>query len=149
MNGDPPIQAEADRLIALEKKRKDETIWDFPDPGGTLKIPVISVDITEEFLLDVSRGRIILTKATYQTRWQSVVVLARLDLNGPAHRNPDGTEVPCPHLHLYREGFADKWARALNVGEFPGIGDLVNACDDFMRFCAVVELPNIQRTLFT
>jgi hypothetical protein len=133
----------------LQKRRRNETVWDFPAPGDSLKIPVISIDKTEEFLIDIGRSRIVLAKVTYQTRWQSVVILVRLDLNGPAHRNPDGTDVPCPHLHIYRQGFGDKWARPLDVGEFPGIGDLLTACDDFMAFCSVVLPPNIQRTLFT
>jgi hypothetical protein len=34
----------------------------------------------------------------------------RLDLDGPPHRNPDDEEIPWPHLHVYREGYGDKWA---------------------------------------
>ncbi|HEY7442131.1 MAG TPA: hypothetical protein VH701_06920 [Vicinamibacterales bacterium] len=26
---------------------------------------------------------------------------------GAPHRNPDDEEIPCPHLHLYREGYGD------------------------------------------
>jgi len=142
-------QAEADRLIGQDKSRKDDTVWDFPDAGSSLKVPLISVDGTEEFLLDVTRSQILVTKGTFQTRWQSVVILVRLDIDGPPHRNPDGTDIPCPHLHLYREGYGDKWARPVTVGEFPGLGDLFDTCTDFMTFCSVVTPPRIQRTLFT
>lgn len=30
------------------------------------------------------------------------------------HTNPDGTSVPTPHVHLFREGFDDKFAYPLN-----------------------------------
>lgn len=69
-------------------------------------------------------------------------------LAGPPHRNPDGQEIPCPHLHLYREGFADKWAQAIDPQVFQNPGDLWETLQDFMDFCRVVEPPNIQRGLF-
>jgi hypothetical protein len=61
-------------------------------------------------MLDLARGQIKLTKATYQNRARQAIVLMRLDLDGPPHRNPDDQEIPCPHLHFYREGYGDKWA---------------------------------------
>ena len=149
ISGAPPVQAEADRLIAMPKRRRDDTIWYFPGPGDSLKIPVIAVDKTEEFLIDIGRSRIVLNKVSYQARWQSVVILVRLDLAGAPHRNPDGAEIPCPHIHIYREGFADKWARPLAAVEFSSSGDIVVVCDEFMTFCSVVDLPDVQRTLFT
>jgi hypothetical protein len=45
------------------------------------------------------------TKATYQNSARQVIILMRLDLDRLPHRNPDDTEVPCPHLHQYREGY--------------------------------------------
>ncbi|MFW9280162.1 DUF6978 family protein [Glaesserella parasuis] len=26
--------------------------------------------------------------------------MVRLDIEGPPHRNPDGEEIICPHIHL-------------------------------------------------
>ena len=68
------------------------------------------MDGREEFLLDIRRARIDLAKGTYQNRGREVVILARLDFGGAPHRNPDGEEIGSPHIHLYREGFGDKWA---------------------------------------
>jgi len=59
-------QDEADVLIALEKHRVDENAWLFSAPGERLTIPLISHDKREHFMLDVSRGRIKLMKATNQ-----------------------------------------------------------------------------------
>ncbi|KJU85379.1 prophage protein [Candidatus Magnetobacterium bavaricum] len=38
------------------------------------------------------------------------IILLRLCFGGHPHRNPDDTEISSPHLHRYREGYADKWA---------------------------------------
>ena len=69
-------------------------------------------------MFDVTRAQIKLTKATYQNRARQAIILMRLDLDGPPHRNPDETEIPRPHLHIYREGFGDKWAIAEPVERY-------------------------------
>jgi hypothetical protein len=102
-------QAEADALIAMEKHRADDKQYLFPIPGEQLAMPLMSFDKRETFMLDITRSQIKLTKVTYQNPARQVILL-RLDLNGPPHRNPDDTEIPCPHLHIYREGYGDKWA---------------------------------------
>lgn len=112
-------------------------------------MPLTSQDKREDFLLDIYRGRIDLLKGTYQNRARQVIVLVRIDFGGAPHRNPDGNEVPCPHLHLYREGFGDKWAVPLPADKFPNIGDLWQTLEDFMLFCNVVDRPVIVRGLFT
>lgn len=77
-----------------------------------------------------------------------MVVLARLDFGAP-HRNPDDTEVGVPHLHLYREGFHDKWAHPVPDGMLSNPVDAWQCLLDFMRFCNVAEAPRITRGLFT
>ena len=111
-------QAEADALIAMAKHRVDGTEWDYPDLGGAASIPLVSADRREQFMLDLRRGGIDLAKGTYQNRGRQVVVLVRLDFGGAPHRNPDGEEIDSPHLHLYREGFGDKWAVPVPADDF-------------------------------
>src|SRR5205814_605626 len=101
-------QVEADGLIEMEKRFVDEKDWTFPAAGERIALALTSLDKRENFMLDITRARIKLTKATYQNRLRQAIVLMRLDLGGPPHRNPDGSEIPCPHLHVYREGFGDK-----------------------------------------
>ncbi|MDZ4798679.1 MAG: DUF1829 domain-containing protein [Bryobacteraceae bacterium] len=96
-------QDEADTLIAMEKQRTDDRAWAF-DPGARMSIPLASADKREICLLDVSRFQIKISKATYQNRARQTLILMRLDIDGPPHRNPDGEEIPCPHLHIYKEG---------------------------------------------
>jgi hypothetical protein len=141
-------QAEADALIALEKHRVDGTVWRIPIVGGGLSIPLQSADRREQFVLDIYRGRINLMKGTHQTRGRAVVVLVRLDFGGSPHRNPDGEEIGSPHLHVYREGFGDKWAMPVPLDVFANLHDLARTLDDFMDYCHVVSRPAIGRELF-
>ncbi len=141
-------QSEADMLIAMEKHRVNDDRWDYPGLGGAIFVPLISVNKRENFLLDISRGKIDLLKGTYQNRARQVIVLVRLDFGGQPHRNPDGEEIVSPHLHIYREGFGDKWAALIPADKFSDLSDLWQTLEDFMRFCNITRTPLIQRGLF-
>jgi hypothetical protein len=141
-------QVEADALIAMPKVRADADTRKYPALGGALTIPLTSADKRENFLLDISRGRIDLLRGKYQNRARHVIVLVRLDFGGPPHHNPDGTEVPCPHLHVYREGYGDKYAMPIPKAQFPDTGDLWEMLEDFMRYCNVTDPPFIEKGLF-
>ena len=142
-------QAEADAMIAMEKHRATEDRSDFPMGGQSLVLPLQSSDKREQFLLDLSRGRIDLLKVTMQNRGRQVVVLVRLDLGGAPHRNPDDEEIPAPHLHVYREGYGDKWAVPVPADRFHVTGDVWATLEDFLRFCNITQPPHIERGLFT
>jgi len=141
-------QNEADVLFELDKQFLGNERFTFPPLGGDLRIPLYSSDRREEFNLDITRSRVLLQKITLQTRARKAVILARLDLAGPPHRNPDGEEVDCPHLHLYREGYGDKWATKLRE-VFIGINDSFALMCTFMDYCRIVGKPIIDRGLFT
>ncbi len=142
------MQAEANALIAMEKHRFDDTRWDYPGLGGAVIIPLVSINKRENFLLDLSRSSIDLLKGTYQNRARQTVILVRLDFGGQPHRNPDDIEIPSPHLHIYREGYGDKWAMPVPSDKFINIADRWQALEDFMRFCNITEPPIIERGLF-
>ena len=141
-------QFEADALISMEKHRLDDTHYSYPT-SGSLIVPLQSPDKREQFLLDIRRGRIDLLKGKYQVRARQVIVLVRLDFGGAPHRNPDDQEVGTSHLHLYREGYGDKWAVAVPHEYFSRASDLWGTLQDFMRFCRVTMPPYIERGLFT
>ena len=140
-------QSDAEALLQMEKVRADEMMRVFPDFGGAIQVPLISSNNRESFSLDISRKRIALT-TKYQVRGRQVVVLARLDFGAP-HRNPDGEELGVPHLHLYREGFGDKWAYPVPDQMLTNPADAWQCLVDFMRFYKVTEVPHITRGLFT
>jgi hypothetical protein len=142
-------QAEADFLIAMEKHRLDDQMWVFPGPGERLSIPLTSQDKREDFVLDVTRSQIKLTKATYQNRVRQAIILMRLDIDGPPHRNPDESEVPCPHLHIYREGYGDKWAVVAPPGIYNPTMNLFSLFQAFMGHCNITVPPEFQMGLFS
>lgn len=141
-------QEEADALLALDKHYVGSEQFEYPGLGGALHIPLQSGDARESFHLDVRRGRINLSKNTFQTRVRRAVVLARVDLGGSPHVNPDGEELSGPHLHLYREGYDDKWAVPL-PDMFTNPSDAWHTLDMFMTWCNVTAKPDISRDLFT
>ena len=141
-------QQEADRLMTMEKIADPSKDWDFPAPGERISVPLTSRDQREHFLLDVTRYQIKLTKASYQNRVHTAIILYRLDIDGAPHRNPDRIEIACPHLHVYREGYGDKWAIPVPADVFTNTANLFTSLDDFMRHRRIVEAPYIQRGLF-
>lgn len=142
-------QAEADAPIAMERHRADDKDCLFPESGGRLAIALTSLDKRENFMLDITRAQIELTKATYQNRARQAIVLMRLDLDGPPHRNPDDREILRPHLHIYREGYGDKWAIPAPVDIYPNVHDLFSTFEAFMRHCNITDVPRIEKGLFS
>jgi hypothetical protein len=131
-------QAEADHLMGIDKLIESPEKVKFPQPGEQIGIDVLSSDRKEKFILDVNRGRIVLSKCTYQNRYRKDIILLRLDIDGPDHTNPgpDGETITCPHLHIYREGFGDKCAFAL-PNEFTANMDLVTKLFEFLEYCKI------------
>jgi len=141
-------QSEADALIAMEKIRVNELNTDYPSLGGRISIPLVSRNKREKFILDISRGKIDLLKGTYQNRARQVVILVRLDFGGQPHRNPDGEEISSPHLHIFKEGYGDKWAAPVPSESFSNTNDMWQLLEDFMCYCSITEPPRIERGLF-
>lgn len=142
-------QEEADHLLNLEKIRVDDRHWRIPLDGRGLVIQLASTTESENFILDLSKNKINLKRGKIQNRARSTIILARIDFGGAPHCNPDGNHIPCPHIHLYREGFDDKWAFPIQSYPFYNIDDYWNTLDDFMRFCKIIKPPIFDRTLFT
>lgn len=141
-------QGEADFLVAMPKKASSAKVHLFPESGGKLIIELQSVDDTEQFILDINRSRIKVGGITYQNRAREIVVLRRLDIEGPPHRNPNGEVVPCPHLHIYKEGYGAKWAYPPPPEMFNNLDDRVTVLQDFLAAINTVEAPKIQMGLF-
>ena len=150
-------QTEADRLLQLPKTFFDPSPIEFTltEPMNHDRV-LRSTDRREEFLLTLERGNRNRLRLKYQTRARDVIILARLELNGPRHRNPPdspykaGEWISGSHLHLYREGLDDRVAYELedapewDNGQLP---DGIAALERFLRFCAVTAWPPIQTAL--
>ena len=142
-------QIEADYLLALNKRRTTDAAVNWPMPGDKVTVDLVSVDEREKFILDIYCGRIKLSKLRLQNRAKITIILARLEIDGAPHRNPDDAEMPCPHIHLYREGYGDKWAYPVPQEHFADLANRERTLQDFMRFCHIIEPPLFQAGLFT
>ena len=142
-------QAEADALIAMEKHRADNEQHNFPMGGESLIVPLQSVDRREQFLLDISRGRIDLLRGKYQNRARQVVVLVRLDFGGPPHRARMTKKFPAHTCMCTGRASATSGRCLFQQNISPGPTTLWGTLEDFMRFCNITQPPHIERGLFT
>jgi hypothetical protein len=141
-------QSEGDLLLAMEKYSSMSEPVDLPALGGTLSIRFVSTNNREEFILNYTRHSINLSKRNHHLRCKKAIGLVRLDLDGPPHHNPDGQEVGSRHLHLYREGFGLKWAFDVPIEVFKNLDSAYETLYDFMKYCNVVQMPQITMGLF-
>lgn len=132
----------------MEKHRINDDHHGMPAAGKTLTVPLVSPDGQEEFLLDISRGGISIKKVKLQNRAREIVVLFRLELNGPPHRNPDDEEVPTPHIHMYREGYGAKYAYTPPSEYFTNLSDEATTLREFLVFCKITKPPHLDPRLF-
>lgn len=92
-------------------------------------ISLYSEDQTTEFLMDFAV--LIGNKQRYQLRVYTNHVLIRIDVNSRPHRNPDRELIGGTHIHIYKEGYEDKFARPLpeSIDE----NDIINILEHFME----------------
>ncbi len=133
-------QLEANILITMRKTFINRGTILIP-PGIDETHELIGDDKREQFLFDLWRGTLRLSKLKFQTRGHKVIVLVRLDIDGAPHTNPDGTELNGSHLHLYQEGYEDKWAVPLSHDDFRSTSNIRQTFEDFCRYCNIETLP--------
>ena len=64
-------------------------------------------------------------------------------------RCSSSTSPDTRHLHLYREGYEDRWAIALPPDRFSTGDDPWQLLMEFMEFVNITEAPVFRRGLFT
>jgi len=150
----PLTQAEADSLLGVTKSFADASPLQLTQTlPMDFRRELLSVDLRERFFMDVRRSPHVVARLRYQTRARVSVILARLEIDGPRHRNPpsDGEEngqwIGGTHLHVYREGLGDRFAYPEEQLEELGFTlplELVPSFRGFLRFCSVSDVPDIQ-----
>lgn len=144
--GEDLSQDEADRLLRLEKTRTTEELYIYPSGGEHLELPVSSIDLTEDFIISVVPGKIDIMSARNQLRCKrGNIILARLDVGGRPHRNPDDTVVESPHIHVFKEGYGVRYAYPVDEKQFPHLDDPYQLLLDFLTYCNVTKRPHITR----
>jgi len=138
------MQSEVDTLLKMEKKFVYPKLLSLGNIAMDESHDLISLDGREKFILDIWRSGINLAKYTFNNRSRMIYRLVRVDIGGSPHRNPDHTKVLCPHIHIYKEGYDDKWAYPLSDYAFRTPNDIMVVLEDFAKFCKIIELPPCQ-----
>jgi hypothetical protein len=133
-------QIEFDHIMSLQKQFEDSITPLILGPGPIRWTRIlVSTETKEEFIMDYRKGHISISKFTINHRFRNSVNLLRYDHTG-RHTNPDGVTLDGPHIHLYREGFDDKFAvPATEMG--------INISDEIqLIFRKVLQICNIQNS---
>ena len=124
-------------------KEKDELV--LGPPPLQWSRDVVSVDKREIFILDFYRGYFEVKKYTYNSRYRQSIVLARLDSMG-RHTNPDGEIFEGPHIHIYTEGFDDKFAYPVSKIGLDDKFEIDEGLSTLLKYINVEDIPTIKRS---
>ena len=141
-------QAEYEFLMQQDKEFEDliHPIQLGPAPLQWTK-KINSTKTKEVFLFDFYRGSVELSKYTFNKRYRQTVILLRYD-NGGRHTNPDGVLFEGPHVHLYREGYNDKFAFQVSEVGINTSDSMEEVLKKIMQFCNIKRFPSIEISMF-
>ena len=141
-------QTEFDYLMALQKVFDDELMpLELGPPPIQWTRELSAANSHEKFLLDFRRGSLGFGKYTLNKRYRQSVILLRYDNSG-RHTNPDGTRFDGPHVHIFHEGYNDKFAFPVtDIGVSPS-DPIQIVLDRFLEVCNVIKVPTIIATLY-
>lgn len=138
-------KAEFDELHKIKKYLEvDESGIIWPARGKKLIIPCYSLDDKEQFEININTSKIKIEKVTYQQLYCDKTILYRIDNDGPRHQNPDGEFIDCPHIHIYKDGYGDKWAYPLAEYISTNSNDILVLFKSFLSYINVIDVPNIK-----
>lgn len=139
-------QAEAQRLILILKRLLQQEPLFIPEAGNKTAFELHSVfSENDRFTIFFNRrNKINKNKYTLLLRYGKDKVLLRIDIGGSAHTNPDGTTIPCPHIHI-QQNDTDRWdAWAMDIpAMFGNVEDRVVTFRNFLQYCNVQNIGSI------
>lgn len=137
---------EAEQLIKNPKalnveKHDNNKRFLYPIQGGILNIDVID-EYKNEFIVGIRQRKIELIKRSHVLRYAKSIILVRVDFD-KEHCNPDGEKIGVPHVHIYKEGFNDKYAYSLDkigitIENHSDINELLS------KFLDYINVKNLQ-----
>ena len=136
-------QKEADMLISMLKESIEKNIEIPISKANRTEFDVVEkINKNEEFIINIARKGINSQAMTYQARYpRTGEILLRLDINPSTfHRNPDGEKIEGNHLHVFTEGFGEKYAFPFDVKD----KNFHEVCMEFFEEFNLVDKPNIR-----
>ena len=142
-------QQEFEQIMKFKKQFKESEQISLSNPWSK---EIISLESNDTFILDFSnRGPIELRKFKYNKRYRQSIILLRFESSGK-HTNPEGTDGKVfegPHIHIYKEGYDDKWAFPVSKIGIENIHSTKSQIlVKFLEYCNVSNYPIIQDNLF-
>ena len=136
-------QIEADMLISMLKESLEKNIEIPINKANRTEFEVVEVaDKKEKFIINIARKGINNQAMTYQARHpRTGEILLRLDINPSTfHRNPDGEKIEGNHLHVFTEGFGEKYAIPFEVKS----NNFHDLCMEFFERFNLIDKPNVR-----
>lgn len=137
---------DAQGLIQVMKEIIDKGDFLLPVVNKQNNIRLCSaVSKKDTFRVIINRSGIINpNKYTLLLMYKKDQGLIRIDVNGPKHTNPDGSIVPCPHIHMQTQdtGRWDAWAEDIPA-VFGSTNDIVKTVYDFLMYCKANNISEI------
>lgn len=144
-------QPEFGYLMTLEKNFTDSAEISLGPAPIRWQRELLAKKTKDAFTLHFYRGSVELKKFTYNKTVRTSIVLIRYDALG-RHTNPPGTDGKSfdgPHVHLYRDGFDDKWAfpvTEIKLKENP-TPTMEEVFEKFCAYCSILDCPPIQSSI--
>jgi len=142
-------QDEADTLKAIEKYLLDPHSVRMPTPQTTniyqLKY-TMEGRAMQNMKVSAYRGKKNPSKVSYRLMYDDYFILIRIDTkDNTPHRNPDGTVISPlqPHIHIYREGYHDKFAYPLPNG-FSDANNIMGLFLEFLSYSTILNTDKVK-----
>ena len=137
-------EEEAQTLIKLEKILLNPTAINIPPKLGKEKYELTDTKNIQEFIINSNRSRKNARKISLILLYNNNIILLRLDTGHGIHINPDNSEIlgGIPHIHIYHEGFDDKWAYPL-PSCFTNINNIAETLVEFFSYSNVINTNEI------
>ena len=132
-------------LIQVMKKLLLTGTYYIPKTGQMNSIPLQSLQSTKDrFTVYINRkSTIVPGKYTINLHYPQEDLL-RIDVNGSVHTNPDGTKVPCPHIHIRTKVSVIKHVSAYDIpAVFGNVDDHINTVKDFLQYCHTYNIDEL------
>lgn len=141
----PLTQREANTLIEIEKLLTSTDTVRFPERRETKLYPVHYHRENrryDDMTISAYRGNKNPQKVSFRLLYSQCIILLRIDTEDPTpHENPDKTRIEPfePHIHIYKEGYGDKFAYPLPK-EFTNADDIIGLFMEFLAYSHIINL---------
>ena len=132
-------QSEAEGLIAVRKVFIERTPLTVNRPFNEQRQLRSDREPYETFYLNITQTAIEFGRYSTVTRFFQIPLIRACVNPDYVHPNPDGTEVKGSHIHIYKEGFLDRFAYPLSERGFTETA-MVPFIRAFLTYCNIENI---------